>query len=269
MSLGRRGMASPALAAVASRHARFLLLARVSEPSVAFEDIAEGVVCASLCVEASEKGKKKEETFFSARPFIQHSNAHRKHALNLFSIHTYACSASTNQLRCALSCRAAGYFISRGTPTRSRRYASASAAGAPLCFPCFDTFCSLGATDADPSRSSCTTLRSAASTSFTNSSPGLAVGSERGAPNCRVPFFPHPRAAKRTTFSALATTECAASSRSATGFSPHQLGSGRECFVSGGRGSLQWSNWPSMAAANCFCVSSPFASHPPSCGGKS
>jgi hypothetical protein len=48
-------MASPAFAAVASRRARFLLHARVSTPSVALEDIAEGVVCASLCVEASQK----------------------------------------------------------------------------------------------------------------------------------------------------------------------------------------------------------------------
>ena len=55
-------MASPAFAAVASRRARFLLHARVSTPSVALEDIAEGVVCASLCVEASERA------FFYFRP---------------------------------------------------------------------------------------------------------------------------------------------------------------------------------------------------------
>ena len=48
-------MASPALAAVASRHSRFLFRERVSTPSVVLEDIAEGVVCASLCVEASQK----------------------------------------------------------------------------------------------------------------------------------------------------------------------------------------------------------------------
>ena len=45
-------MASPALA---SRRSRFCFCTRVSIPSVASEDIAEGVVCASLCVEASEK----------------------------------------------------------------------------------------------------------------------------------------------------------------------------------------------------------------------
>ena len=43
-------MASPAFAALASRRSRFRLCARVSTPSVALEDIAEGVVCASLCV---------------------------------------------------------------------------------------------------------------------------------------------------------------------------------------------------------------------------
>jgi hypothetical protein len=45
-------MASPALA---SRRSRFLLRARVSIPSVAVEGIAEGGVCAWLCVVASEK----------------------------------------------------------------------------------------------------------------------------------------------------------------------------------------------------------------------
>ena len=57
MSLRRPGIASPALAALASRHSRFRLLARVSTPSVASEDIGirESVVRAWLCVEASEK----------------------------------------------------------------------------------------------------------------------------------------------------------------------------------------------------------------------
>ena len=45
-------MASPALAALASRRARVLLRARVSTPSVALQDIVEGGVCASLCVKA-------------------------------------------------------------------------------------------------------------------------------------------------------------------------------------------------------------------------
>jgi hypothetical protein len=49
MSLRRPGMASPAFAALASRRSRFRLCARVSTP----EDMAEGVVCATLCVEAS------------------------------------------------------------------------------------------------------------------------------------------------------------------------------------------------------------------------
>ena len=48
-------MASPALAAVASRRSRFLLRARVSIPSFALENNVEGVVCASLCFEASKK----------------------------------------------------------------------------------------------------------------------------------------------------------------------------------------------------------------------
>jgi hypothetical protein len=41
-------MASPELAVLASRHSRFLIRERVSTPSVALEDIAEAVVCASL-----------------------------------------------------------------------------------------------------------------------------------------------------------------------------------------------------------------------------
>ena len=48
MSLRRPGIASPALAAVASR--RFFFRARVSMPIVTLEDNAEGVVCACLCV---------------------------------------------------------------------------------------------------------------------------------------------------------------------------------------------------------------------------
>ena len=55
MSLRRPGIASPAFAALASRYSRFLFRARVSIPIVALEDIVQGVVCASLCVEASEK----------------------------------------------------------------------------------------------------------------------------------------------------------------------------------------------------------------------
>ena len=60
-------MASPALAVLASRHSRFLLRVRVSIPSIASEDNVEGVVCASLCVEASEMGK--------TRLFRSHSRA--------------------------------------------------------------------------------------------------------------------------------------------------------------------------------------------------
>jgi hypothetical protein len=45
-------MASPALA---SRRSRFLLRPRVSAPGVALADIVDGVVCATLCVEGSEK----------------------------------------------------------------------------------------------------------------------------------------------------------------------------------------------------------------------
>ena len=64
MSLRRPGMASPALAALASC---FLFRMRVSTPSVAVEDIAEGVVCASLCDEASENksGDKKKPCFLN------------------------------------------------------------------------------------------------------------------------------------------------------------------------------------------------------------
>ena len=47
MSLSRPEIASPALASLRSR---FLWRARVSTPSVAVEDIAEGGVCAWLCV---------------------------------------------------------------------------------------------------------------------------------------------------------------------------------------------------------------------------
>ena len=53
MSLRRPEMASPPLAS--RRRSRFLFRARVSAPSVALENIAEGVVCASLCFEASER----------------------------------------------------------------------------------------------------------------------------------------------------------------------------------------------------------------------
>ena len=62
-------MASPALAAVASRHSRFLFRERVSTPSVVLEDIGKGGVCASLCVDASQKNAysnillKRTETY--------------------------------------------------------------------------------------------------------------------------------------------------------------------------------------------------------------
>ena len=56
-------MASPALAAVASRRSRFLFPARVSTPIGALEDIVKGVVCALLCVEASEKSVTKFSSF--------------------------------------------------------------------------------------------------------------------------------------------------------------------------------------------------------------
>ena len=47
------------------------LCARVSTPSVGLEDIAEGVVCATLCVEASEKalGDQKEPPFVTSSFF--------------------------------------------------------------------------------------------------------------------------------------------------------------------------------------------------------
>ena len=54
------------------------LCARVSTPSVGLEDIAEGVVCATLCVEASEKalGDQKEPPFVTSSFFTirGHSN---------------------------------------------------------------------------------------------------------------------------------------------------------------------------------------------------
>ena len=54
------------------------LCARVSTPSVGLEDIAEGVVCATLCVEASEKalGDQKEPPFVTSSFFTLrgHSN---------------------------------------------------------------------------------------------------------------------------------------------------------------------------------------------------
>ena len=40
-----------------------------------------------------------------------------------------------NQLRCARNCLAAGYFISLGTPTLSRRYASDAAVSLPAYVP--------------------------------------------------------------------------------------------------------------------------------------
>ena len=40
-----------------------------------------------------------------------------------------------NQLRCARNCLAAGYFISLGTPTLSRRYAKLAAVSLPAYVP--------------------------------------------------------------------------------------------------------------------------------------
>ena len=122
---------------------------------------------------------------------------------------------------------------------------------------------------ADPSRSSCATRRSAASTAGMCASPGVAVGSESGAETGLVPALPHPRAAKRTTASLLRTTALAASSRSSSAFSPVHDGSGEDAADRGASGSLHASPSPSMAARMAFCSSSPFASHPPSWGGKS
>ena len=64
MSLRRPGMASPALAALASCS---LFRMRVSTPSVAVEDIVYRVSCASLCDEASENksGDKKKQGFLN------------------------------------------------------------------------------------------------------------------------------------------------------------------------------------------------------------
>jgi len=65
MSLRPR-MASPALAAVASRISRFLFSERVSTPIVALKAIVFGFVCASCalrCVESSEKSVSNLKTF--------------------------------------------------------------------------------------------------------------------------------------------------------------------------------------------------------------
>ena len=66
-------MASPALAAVASRHSRFLFRERVSTPSVVLEDIGKGGVCASLCVEASQKSVFLSLAVLRAKIFEEHS----------------------------------------------------------------------------------------------------------------------------------------------------------------------------------------------------
>jgi hypothetical protein len=52
---------------MASCASRFCFRARVSIPSVALEDIAEGVVRASLCVQASEKALHESE---NSRKFV-------------------------------------------------------------------------------------------------------------------------------------------------------------------------------------------------------
>ena len=57
--LGRRGKASPPLAALASRRSHFLICARVFIPNVALEDNAEGVVCPSLCVVSISRPPRK------------------------------------------------------------------------------------------------------------------------------------------------------------------------------------------------------------------
>ena len=46
-----------------------------------------------------------------------------------------AARPSMNQLRCARNCLAAGYFISLGTPTLSRRYARLAAVSLPAYVP--------------------------------------------------------------------------------------------------------------------------------------
>ena len=161
-----------------------------------------------------------------------------------------------------------GYSCRAGTPTRSRRYARVRGGRAgerPR----------VGATRLGArrrrrsSRSSCATRRSAASTAGMCASPGVAVGSESGAETGLVPALPHPRAAKRTTASLLRTTALAASSRSSSASSPVQDGSGEDAADRGASGSLHASPSPSMAARIALCSSSPFASHPPSWGGKS
>ena len=74
-----------------------------------------------------------------------------------------------NQFKCARSCLAAGYFMSLGTPTLSRRYASEAAvsfpANKPFAEPSDETRPILTPTRAPSAlRSSAHTLRSAAST---------------------------------------------------------------------------------------------------------
>ena len=111
-----------------------------------------------------------------------------------------------NQFKCARSCLAAGYFMSLGTPTLSRRYASDAAVSLPA-KPFAEEPPGLPSDEEEtrqeetvtpgfaPSalRSSAHTLRSAASTAGTCASSGVAVGSDSGAATGGT--LAHPRAA--------------------------------------------------------------------------
>mmetsp|Transcript_8526 Transcript_8526/g.22030 ORF Transcript_8526/g.22030 Transcript_8526/m.22030 type:complete len:392 (+) Transcript_8526:114-1289(+) len=177
------------------------------------------------------------------------------------------------QLRCARSWRAAGYDMSRGTPTRSRRYrAHAAVASRPAASPARTSAANALSSGVGASSSSQpATWRSSASTSASISpSAGWAYGSARGAWKRLAPARPAPRSAKRVTGAWLAISLCAASC-AAPGSSCAQPGCSTSASCSESpmarSGSRHAPPSPSMDAWYCAC--SPAGTPSPYCGGMS
>ena len=113
----------------------------------------------------------------------------------------------------------------------------------------------------------CATLRSAASTSFSCSIFGVAVGSDSGAVTGLAPRDPTPLRANLTTALLLLMSLEAATNLSTGGLSPVERGS-RDCGVIGSRGRDQLvPSAPSIMASTA--LPSVVDAHQPSCGGRS
>ena len=84
-------------------------------PSLAAPSAASGAIIVRRAVSA-ERGT--HETAAGSRPPLPPNK------IGPAATYPAACAASTIQFRCARNCRAAGYPMSLGTETRSRRYPS-------------------------------------------------------------------------------------------------------------------------------------------------